>query len=214
MAKFNHQFSKFRQTTNSCSVNNYLDSIALLGTSADPPTCGHEALLKGLLTLFPKVITWASNNPLKEHATSLETRHELLKALVEDIDNPQLEIIQGLSSPWTITTLEKATSRWPKANFVFVIGSDLAQEIPNWLQVKDLLKKARIAIAIREGWPLKQSQINKIEVLGGKIDLLPLTIPASSSSIFRENFKTSQIPKAILPLLKNQKLYGLTNSSQ
>ena len=95
-----------------------------------------------------------------------------------------------------------------------MIGSDLAQEIPNWLQVKDLLKKARIAIAIREGWPLKQSQINKIEILGGQIDLLPLTIPASSSSIFRENFKTSQIPKSILPLLKNQNLYGLTNSSQ
>ena len=51
--------------------------IALLGTSADPPTLGHQALLIGLLSLFPQVITWASNNPVKIHSASLEERHQL-----------------------------------------------------------------------------------------------------------------------------------------
>lgn len=188
---------------------NHIDSIALLGTSADPPTCGHEALLKGLLDIFPKVVTWASNNPGKSHSESLETRYRLLEALVEDINHPQLDIIQSLSSPWTVNTLKKAKSRWPNSNLLFVIGSDLIEQIPSWSKVKDILREATIGIAIREGWPIKNSHIKNIELLGGQIHLLPLEIPAFSSSTIRENFNPSQVPKSILPLLTGQRLYGL-----
>lgn len=42
-------------------------AIALLGTSADPPTRGHQVLLEGLLNRYDHVATWASDNPLKQH---------------------------------------------------------------------------------------------------------------------------------------------------
>lgn len=42
-------------------------AIALLGTSADPPTRGHQVLLEGLLRRYGQVATWASDNPLKQH---------------------------------------------------------------------------------------------------------------------------------------------------
>ncbi len=183
--------------------------IALLGTSADPPTHGHEALLKGLLKIFPKVVTWASDNPIKTHGASLEHRHELLKALVEAIANPRLQLIQGLSSPWTIRTLEKANQIWPKEPLIFVIGSDLAGQIPTWENPKALMQKARIGIAIREGWPLQKEQLNSLKSLGGEIDLLPLQIPASASSQVRQDPKICQIPKSILSIVLEQKLYGL-----
>ena len=48
-----------------------INSIALFGTSADPPTLGHEALLRELTKIFPKVITWASDNPEKKHEIPL-----------------------------------------------------------------------------------------------------------------------------------------------
>ncbi|MGL6133191.1 MAG: nicotinate-nucleotide adenylyltransferase, partial [Prochlorococcaceae cyanobacterium] len=41
-------------------------TVAMLGTSADPPTRGHQALLEGLLNLYPRVATWASDNPVKD----------------------------------------------------------------------------------------------------------------------------------------------------
>ena len=65
--------------------------IALFGTSADPPTLGHQALLEGLLTLFPRVATWASNNPMKDHKATLKKRQAMLSALVEAISNPNLQ---------------------------------------------------------------------------------------------------------------------------
>ncbi len=195
-------------------MNSEIGPIALLGTSADPPTCGHQALLCGLLNLFPRVVTWASDNPSKEHLTSLETRHQLLDALVVDIDNPRLKLIQDLSSPWTITTLERASQLWPMAELIFVVGSDLAGQIPTWTQAQDLLRLARVGIAPREGWPIKKTQINTLQALGGRIDLLPLKTPPTASSIIRKKPKLSQIPAAIVPILEERNLYGLKTSSQ
>ena len=57
--------------------------VALLGTSADPPSNGHRSLLSKLAEHFPCVATWASDNPLKEHAAPLHLRVALLEALVE-----------------------------------------------------------------------------------------------------------------------------------
>jgi len=190
-------------------VKHHSGPIALLGTSADPPTYGHEALLTGLLTIFPRVVTWASDNPTKSHGESLQNRHALLNALVNAIANPQLQLIQHLSSPWTITTLEKAIEIWPEEELVFVIGSDLAEQIPSWENPKAVLRMARIGITPREGWPLEKKHLSNLQSLGGRIDLLPLQIPSSASSQIRHNPNLSEMPSSILPVVLKQNLYGL-----
>ena len=184
------------------------NSIALFGTSADPPTLGHQALLRELIKIFPKVITWASDNPDKHHQIPLTKRTQLLKILVKNISNPKLQLVQELSSPRTIYTLKKAFTLWPEASFSFVIGSDLVIEIPKWLNAKSILNKANIAIAIRDGWPINNNQMEDIRKLGGEIDLLPFNIPESSSSKFREKPQESLVPSEIVPKLIEENLYG------
>ncbi len=188
--------------------------IALLGTSADPPTYGHQALLEGLLNLFPKVVTWASDNPMKMHGTSLSKRRSLLDALVKGISNPHLELIQELSSPWSITTVERAIERWPNSDLIFVIGSDLTSEVPRWVNAEIFLEKTRLGIAPREGWPINQDQIKTLELLGGRVEVLPLDIPYSSSSAIRNQPHISQIPKPLLPIMIKQNLYGFNPKSK
>ncbi|HGY5532505.1 MAG: nicotinate-nucleotide adenylyltransferase [Prochlorococcus sp.] len=194
-------------------MSNHQGTIALFGTSADPPTCGHQALIEGLLTVFPTVATWASNNPMKHHVASLEKRQALLAALVKAIANPQLELIQELSSPWAINTLELAASRWPESELVFVVGSDLAGQIPRWKQARALLRLARLAIAPRQGWPLQLQQLEALECLGARIELLPLQVPATASSEVRNQPKPAQIPAALWPLLLKHNLYGLATDT-
>ena len=189
-----------------------INSIALFGTSADPPTLGHEALLSELTKIFPKVITWASDNPDKKHHIPLLKRTQLLGILVKKISHPKLELVQELSSPRTINTLKKAFQLWPKASFSFVIGSDLTNQVPKWLNAKSILNKARIAIAMRDGWPISDHQLEEIKNLGGEIDLLPFNIPKSSSSKFRENPKEILIPQELVPLLLEENLYGLADN--
>ena len=188
------------------------NSIALFGTSADPPTLGHEALLSELTKIFPKVITWASDNPDKKHQIPLLKRTQLLRILVQKISHPKLELVQELSSPRTIHTLKKAFQLWPEASFSFVIGSDLAMQVPKWLNAKSILSKVRIAIAMRDGWPISDVQLAKIKKLGGKIEILPFIIPESSSSKFRKRPQKALVPQELVPLLLEENLYGLADN--
>ena len=190
-----------------------INSIALFGTSADPPTLGHEALLSELTKIFPKVITWASDNPDKKHQIPLLKRTQLLRILVKKISHAKLELVQELSSPRTIHTLKKAFQKWPEASFSFVIGSDLAIQVPKWFNAKSILKKATIAIAMRDGWPISDNQLEEIKNLGGEIELLPFNIPESSSSKFRERPQEVLVPQELLPLLLEENLYGLADNT-
>ncbi len=213
-------------------------AIALLGTSADPPTRGHRALLEGLLSLYPLVATWASDNPLKQHGAPLEIRVQLLAALVAAIANPRLSLEQQLSSPWSIETLERAAQRWPDHERVFVVGSDLLPQIPHWRQADQLLANVRLAVAPRQGWPLREADLERLRQAGAKIELLPLQIPARARRLVRQTPlgqapggqapggqtpeaqtpreqaprgqpDLSLVPAELLPLLYRHGLYGL-----
>ncbi|MEB3322411.1 MAG: nicotinate-nucleotide adenylyltransferase [Synechococcaceae cyanobacterium] len=185
------------------------EAVALFGTSADPPTRGHRALLEGLLKLYPRVATWASDNPLKHHEAPLEVRTALLAALVEAIGDPRLRLEQELSSPWAIETLRRAAARWPGEDLVFVVGSDLAGQIPRWRQAGEVLRACRLGIAPRAGWPLRPFELDQLRRLGGRVEVLPLEIPASASSRIRERPDPALVPKELWPALLQHNLYGL-----
>ncbi|MFL0736088.1 MAG: nicotinate-nucleotide adenylyltransferase, partial [Prochlorococcus sp.] len=95
----------------------------------------------------------------------------------------------------------------------FVVGSDLADQIPRWKQARALLRLARLAIAPRQGWPLQLQQLEALECLGARIELLPLQVPATASSEVRNQPKPAQIPAALWPLLLKHNLYGLATDT-
>ena len=183
--------------------------IALFGTSADPPTRGHQSLLEGLLQLYPTVATWASDNPQKHHGAPLEQRSTLLAELVAAIGDPRLSHRQELSSPWAITTLERAAAHWPGSELVFVVGRALAAQIPSGKQAEAVPKACLLATAPRAGWPLQPKQLEQLTQLGGRVVILPLQVPATASSAVRQTPDPAQLPAALLPLLLEQNLYGL-----
>lgn len=161
-------------------------AIALFGTSADPPTEGHRVLLQGLLSLYPRVATWASDNPQKHHGAPLALRAELLGALVAALHDPRLSLEQELSSPWAIETLERAARRWPGEPLVFVVGSDLVAQIPRWREASRLLAGCRLAIAPRGGWPVCSADLDALRRLGARLEVLDLQVPATASSRVRQ----------------------------
>ena len=183
--------------------------LALLGTSADPPTLGHQALLLELLQRYPQVVTWASDNPQKQHGASLEQRAQLLAALVNQLNNPRLQHVQELSSPWAITTLERAELHWPGRELVFVVGSDLVSQIPGWKQVEQVLQRCRLVLVPRAGWPLHSEALVELKRLGGRVSVLNLPIPATASSALRQCPDPAQIPTSVWQLLREHNLYGL-----
>ena len=187
-------------------------AVALFGTSADPPSKGHQVLLSRLCERYSQVATWASDNPLKHHAAPLAVRTQLLKALVDDIQLPELSLKQELSSPWALTTLERAAFLWPQQELVFVVGSDLAGQIPRWKQADQLLQRCTLAIAPRDGWTLEPTTVDTLTALGGRVALLDFSVPASASSAIRQAPLEADIPRKVWPLLLKHNLYGLSDS--
>lgn len=191
-----------------------MSAIALFGTSADPPTTGHRALLKGLLALYPRVATWASDNPMKPRQAPLALRIALLEALVKAIDDPRLELVQELSSPWAIETVRRARARWPDQAVVFVVGSDLVPQMPSWRRAEELLAGLEVAVAPRRGWSLDAAALERLRAMGARLRLLELPVPASASSQARGGAglppDPAQVPEELWPLLQRHGLYGLT----
>ena len=191
-----------------------MTTIALFGTSADPPTLGHQALLEGLLDHHDRVVTWASDNPGKCHGLPLQQRQRLLRTLVTSLADPRLSVEQGLSSPFAIRTLRQAAALWPDATLSFVIGGDLVEQIVHWKDADQLLQGCRITVVPREGWSLSENGLESLRQAGADLEVLRLKIPGTASSQVRRNVDTSQIPVVLHPLLVENGFYGFSKDSQ
>jgi nicotinate-nucleotide adenylyltransferase len=184
-------------------------TLALLGTSADPPTEGHRALLAGLAEHYGQVVTWASDNPFKQHGAPLAVRAQLLEALVQDLADPRIRHRQALSSPRAIDTVTRAAELWPSHALVFVVGGDLAAQVPSWYRAAELLQRCRLAVVPRQGFPLDPKALATIEALGGQPEVVHLPVPATASSAIRRHPSPEQVPAALWAELVKHNLYGL-----
>ena len=107
-------------------------SIALFGTSADPPTIGHKKILEELSKIYSLTIGYVSENPNKNHEEDISIRSHLLKTLIEDLDNPKILFNQSVTSQWAVESIKKCKRIYELNNLDFVIGSDLIQDIFYW----------------------------------------------------------------------------------
>ncbi len=107
-------------------------NIALFGTSADPPTIGHKKILEELSKIYAFTISYVSNNPQKEHIEDISIRSQLLKTLIDDLDNPKILFNQKVSSQWAVDSIKKCKEIYKFNNLDFVIGSDLIKDIFYW----------------------------------------------------------------------------------
>lgn len=189
-------------------------TLALFGTSADPPTLGHRALLEGLADHYGEVATWASDNPLKQHGAPLELRAQMLNTLIRSLNNPQIHLEQELSHRWAIETMRRAAERWPQRTLVFVVGGDLAGQIPRWHQPQELLQGCQLAVVPRRGYPMDPGALATLRQLGAELEVLELAIPASASSEVRQQPQRDAIPEVIWSELLKHNLYGLGQQAQ
>lgn len=186
-----------------------IKTLALFGTSADPPTRGHQAILVWLSQQFDQVVVWASDNPFKIHEASLEQRQEMLQRLVAEVDAPEKKIVLApeLSHPRALTTLERARQHWPSAQLIFVIGSDLVPKLPSWYRIPEVFSQVQLLVIPRPGYPLHSADLNTLRELGGQIAIAGFTGPAVSSSAYRETDNPDPLTPAIQTYIQEERLY-------
>ena len=189
-----------------------LKSIALFGTSADPPTIGHKKILEELSKIYDFTISYVSNNPNKKHKEDISIRSHLLKTLIEDLDNPKILFNQRLSSKWAVESIKKCKKIYEFNNLDFVIGSDLIKDIFSWKNFDKIIEEVSFFIILREGYPVKSNTIKMLETYNVKFRISNTKIPNISSSKFRLNFNYSNLPTSLIDIVKKNNLYESTQS--
>ena len=187
-----------------------LKSVALFGTSADPPTIGHKKILEELSKIYDFTISYVSNNPNKKHKEDISIRSHLLKTLIEDLDNPKILFNQRLSSKWAVESIKKCKKMYEFNNLDFVIGSDLIKDIFSWKNFDKIIKEVSFFIILREGYPVKSNTIKMLETYKVKFRISDTKIPNISSSKFRLNFNYSNLPTSLIDIVKKNNLYEST----
>ena len=180
-----------------------LKSVALFGTSADPPTIGHKKILEELSKIYDFTISYVSNNPNKKHKENISIRSHLLKTLIEDLDNPKILFNQRLSSKWAVESIKKCKKMYEFNNLDFVIGSDLIKDIFSWKNFDKIIKEVSFFIILREGYPVKSNTIKMLETYKVKFRISNIKIPNISSSKFRLNINYSHLPTSLIDIIKN-----------
>jgi nicotinate-nucleotide adenylyltransferase len=184
-------------------------SVALFGTSADPPTAGHQAILVWLADHFDQVGVWASDNPFKQHQTLLEHRATMLQLLIDDIDPPRqnLHLLTELSHPRALITVERARQIWPDAEFTLTIGSDLVTQLPRWHRVKELLQQVKLLVVPRAGYAISEPDLASLRQMGANVTIANLEVPAVSSTSYRQEGDPEVVTPPIEDYIHREHLY-------
>ena len=182
-------------------------SIALFGTSADPPTIGHKKILEELSKIYAFTISYVSNNPNKKHIEDISIRSYLLKTLIEDLDNPKILFNQSVSSQWAVESIKKCKEIYEFNNLDFVIGSDLIKDIFYWKNFDKIILEVSFYIILREGYPVESNILKMLETYKVKFKISTIKIPDTSSSNFRLNFNCSYLPTSLIDIVKKNNLY-------
>ena len=185
-------------------------SIALFGTSADPPTIGHKKILEELSKIYAFTVSYVSNNPNKKHKEDISIRSHLLKTLIEDLDNPKILFNQNVSSQWAVESIKKCKKIYEFNNLEFVIGSDLIQDIFYWKNFDKIIEEVSFFIILREGYPVESNTLKMLETYKVKFKISTIKIPNISSSKFRSNFNYSNLPTSLIDFVKKNNLYVST----
>lgn len=181
--------------------------VALFGTSADPPTRGHLAILCWLSQHFDQVAVWASDNPFKSHQTALDHRTEMLRLLVGDLDLRNIQVYPELSSSRTVITVERAQERWQNAEFTLVVGSDLVRQLPKWFRARDLFDRVKLLVVPRPGYSITDSELDPLRPIGADVTIADLNAPNVSSTAYREQGETEGVTSPIQAYIDREQLY-------
>lgn len=188
-----------------------MKKIALFGTSADPPTLGHQTILSWLSNHYDSVVVWASDNPFKPDQTPLSYRSEMLQLTIADLNiaNNKIQLHRELSDRFTWVTVNKAKEKWGEEDveFTLVIGADILRQITSWYRIQDLLKQVKVLVIPRWGYEIKQQDLQALTKIGGNYGIADFNPPQVSSSSYRLHQDQSLVIPAVNDYIGQHSLY-------
>ena len=192
-----------------------MNQIALFGTSADPPTIGHQSIIEWLAGLYDYVAVWAADNPFKDHQSALSERLRMLELLVQDSQqrHGHVGLHAELSHPKTLMTVKQAQQIWPQAQLTLVVGSDVVPTLSHWYGIQTLFAHVQLLILHRPDAHLNAAALVELQSLGATFAIANFQGPPVSSSHYRHTGDSEDVPPSIAAYIQQRHLYSWNDRS-
>jgi nicotinate-nucleotide adenylyltransferase len=192
--------------------------IGFLSGSFDPVHRGHIVLAKqaALQAGLDQVYLIPEASPRrKENVAPLTSRVRMLELATSIY--PELAILllpdEHLSPVVTVPELQ---SRFPGAELLMILGSDMLEHMPEWKGLEYLSSNMGLIIGYREGTDrsLSKEQFKKLPPFKQKPLFLIGQLPLASSSVVKASLKTKGHSDDLSPSVEDYiKELGLYNTS-
>ena len=180
----------------------------LYGGAFDPPHRGHVELARAAkerLGLDRLVVLVAADPGHKPVETPAAARLALAQAAF-----PGDEVVLD-EHPRTIDAL-RAHPEWDGA--VFLLGADQFGDFPAWKEPEEVLRRVRLAVATRPGFPEERlqavlAQLEQPErVSFFEIEPVPLASSELRERLGRGEDVDGDVPSAVTEIIRRDRLYG------
>jgi nicotinate-nucleotide adenylyltransferase len=202
--------------------------IAILGGTFDPIHNGHLAAAQSVAEVFQVdelhfVPTFSPPHKPARGITSPFHRFAMVTLATIAFDRFRTSTIEvdALERRYTVETLEAMNQMYPGAELLFIIGTDMYQEIETWRNYRRLFQLAHLVIVNRPGFPFRQD-VAPYQILNEKPETLPkeatvfylpfVEQPISSTEIRAERKRGEQVsqwlPPTVWTYIEKNKLYS------
>ena len=203
--------------------------IAILGGTFDPIHNGHLAAAHSVAETFQVdelhfVPAFTPPHKAGLGLTSPFHRFAMVALATISIERFRASTIEvdALEKRYTVETLEAMRKSHPGAQFLFVIGTDMFQEIESWRNYRRLFELAHLAIVNRPGFPFREN-VAPFQVLTEKkpvklpekpaVFYLPFVQQPISSTEIRDDRKrgadvSQWVPPLVWSYIEKNKLYS------
>ena len=201
-----------------------MERIGLYGGTFNPPHLGHihvarsavDALGLDRLLIMPSCVP--PHKELPADSPSPESRLELLRLAYADVPKTEVSTLEldrgGIS--YTVDTVAQLKNRYPDAELILLLGTDMFLSFKNWRQWETILQNASLAVFCRGDKEEEQTiaaQKTELEALGATVYLMENEIKAISSTQLRRlmAFQCAQpfLPEPVLRYIQQTDLYGI-----
>jgi len=203
--------------------------IAILGGSFDPIHNGHLAAAESVAETFQVdelhfVPAFTPPHKTSRGMTSPFHRFAMVALATISIDRFRTSTIEvdALEKRYTVETLEAMKKSFPGADLLFIIGTDMYQDIENWRDYRRLFELAHLVIVNRPGFPFrdevapfqltKEKTVVTLPAKPGVFYLPFIEQPISSTEIRDERRRgvnvSRWLPPPVWSYIEKNKLYS------
>ncbi|MHA6252180.1 nicotinate-nucleotide adenylyltransferase [Oceanobacillus sp. CAU 1775] len=185
--------------------------IGILGGTFDPPHLGHLIIAEEVRLALDLEEVWFIPTSIPPHkdSSNTKTNHRIKMTELAIEDNPAFKIntieINRSGKSYTIDTIKELNKQYPNCEFYFIIGGDMVDYLPHWVDIEELVKLVRFVGVKRTGYSLE----SPYEIIKVEIPLIDISSTKLRDRLLDGGSIKYFTPNEVYDYIRREHLYGI-----